>query len=148
MVDEGTHAQAGLLGGAQGPGLRHHRFNRKIKEIDMYEIWLLLNIIWEIALSVWPHVLVAALVWLALMGTVWRTASGHWRAGLLPALLVGGAAAAAAFILVPVSLHSTLSDMGYWLDWATLFGIAAAVGGVVAVFIWPLLVWRNRRTKA
>lgn len=114
----------------------------------MYEIWLMLNIVWEIALGVWPLLLVTALLWLALMGTAWRTGGAHWRAGLLPALVIGLAAAVAAFLLVPGSLRSTLSDMGYWLDWATLFGLATAVGGTLAAFAWPLLAWRRGRAQA
>lgn len=31
----------------------------------MYEIWLMLNIVWEIALGVWPLLLMAAVLWLA-----------------------------------------------------------------------------------
>ena len=113
----------------------------------MYEIWLMLNIVWETALGVWPLLLVAALAWLGLMRTAWRTAGAHWRAGLLPALLVGGGTAVAAFMLVPGSLRSTLSDMGYWLDWATLLGLAAAVGGAVAAFSWPLFAWQRGRAQ-
>jgi peptidoglycan biosynthesis protein MviN/MurJ (putative lipid II flippase) len=114
----------------------------------MYEIWLMLNIVWEIALGVWPLLLGAALLWLALISTAWRTAGSHWRAGLLPALLIGVAVAVAAFLLLPGSLHSTLSDMGYWLDWVTLLGLAAAVGGAGAAFAWPLLAWRHGQVKA
>lgn len=96
----------------------------------MYEIWLMLNILWEIALGVWPLLLLTAVLWLALMGAASRAAGAHWRAGLPPALIMGVIAAMAAFLLVPGALRSTLSDMGYWLDWATLSGLAAAVGGL------------------
>lgn len=109
----------------------------------MYEIWLMLNIVWEIALGLWPVLLVAAVLWVALLGATRRTASRHWRAGLPPSLGIGVATALAAALLVPGWLQSTLSDMGYWLDWATLFGLATAAGGVVVAFAWPLLAWRH-----
>jgi hypothetical protein len=114
----------------------------------MYEIWLMLNIVWEIALGAAPLLLVAGLVWLALMGTAWRIASAHWRAGFLPALLIGLTVAVAAFLLLPGSLRSTLSDMGYWLDWVTLLGLAAASGAAAAAFVWPLFCVATRARLA
>jgi hypothetical protein len=114
----------------------------------MYEIWLMLNIVWEIALGLVPLLLLAAALWLALMGTSWRTAGTHWRAGLLPALGVGVVTAIVAALLVPGWTRSTLADMGYWVDWATLLGLAAAAGGVAAAFSWPLLAWRHGRARA
>ncbi len=114
----------------------------------MYEIWLMLNIVWEIALEQWPLLLVVAVLWLALMGTTWRSAGTGWRAGLLPALGVGVVTAIVAALVLPGLTRSTLSDMGYWLDWAALLGLAVAVGGAVAAFAWPLLVWRRGRVQA
>lgn len=114
----------------------------------MYEIWLMLNILWEIALGVWPLLVGGALLWLALMGMAWRATGARWSAGFLPVLLTGVVVAVAAFMVLPGSLHSTLSDMGYWLDWAALLGLAAAVGGAVSAFAWPLLVWRRGRVQA
>ncbi|MDM7944595.1 MAG: hypothetical protein QUV35_18385 [Hydrogenophaga sp.] len=114
----------------------------------MYEIWLMLNIVWEIALELWPLLLGAAVLWLALMGASWRTASSQWRAGLLPALAIGVVTALVAVLLVPGWLRSTLSDMGYWLDWATLLGLAAALGGVAAAFAWPVFAWRHGHARA
>ncbi|MCK7494903.1 MAG: hypothetical protein MZW92_30155 [Comamonadaceae bacterium] len=55
LADEVPHAQAGLHGGAAGPGLSTRRRRRR-----MYEIWLVMNIVWEIALDVWPLLLAAA----------------------------------------------------------------------------------------
>jgi len=114
----------------------------------MYEIWLMLNIVWEIALEQWALLLVVAVLWLALMGASWRSAGTHWRAALLPALGVGAVTAIVAALLLPGLTRSTLSEMGYWVDWATLLGLAAAVGAVVAAFAWPLLAWRSGRARA
>ncbi|CAM8623460.1 hypothetical protein MCEMSEM18_02601 [Comamonadaceae bacterium] len=114
----------------------------------MYEIWLVLNIVWEIALGVWSLLVGGALLWLALMGMAWRATSARWSEGFMPALLSGVVVAVAALIVLPGALHSTLSDMGYWVDWAALLGLATAVGGAVAAFAWPLLVWRRSRVQA
>ena len=114
----------------------------------MYEIWLMLNIVWEIALGVWPLLLMAALLWLALLGSSWRSASAHWRAALLPALGFGLVMAVVSALMLPGWTQSTLTDMGYWVDWAVLLGLAAAAGGVVAGFTWPLLAWRHGRAQA
>jgi len=113
----------------------------------MYELWLMLNIVWEIALGLWPVLLLAALLWVALAATAWGRTGAHWRTGLVPALGIGMVTAIVAALLLPGSLRSSLSDMGYWLDWATLAGLAAAVGGVVAAFAWPLIAWRQGRTQ-
>jgi hypothetical protein len=36
-------------------------------------------------------------------------------------------------------LRSSLSDMGYWVDWAMLLVTAAGLGVAAAVLLWPLL---------
>jgi hypothetical protein len=113
----------------------------------MYEIWLALNIVWEIALGIWPLLLVAAVLWLALMGTAWRQDGRHWRAGLWPAVAIGLVLAILAVLLIPGWTRSTLSDMGYWLDWAVLLGLAAGVAAVAVAFAWPLLAWRHGRAR-
>jgi len=112
----------------------------------MYEIWLMLNIVWEIALGAWPLLLMAAVLWLALMGTNWRTAGAHWRGALLPSLGIGLVMAVGTALMLPSWTQSALANMGYWVDWAILLGLAAAVGGAVAAFAWPLLAWRRGRS--
>ena len=111
----------------------------------MYEIWLMLNIVWEIALTIWPLLLTGAVVWLGLWGTAWRQNGRHWRAGLWPALAIGAAVAVVAALLLPGSIGSSLSDMGYWVDWGMLLALAAGAGGVAVAFAWPLLALRRGR---
>ena len=48
----------------------------------MYEIWLMLNIVYELALEVWPWLLALALLWLLLMARAWRRGGAAWRASL------------------------------------------------------------------
>ena len=45
----------------------------------MYEIWLVMNIVWEIALGIWSWLALAATVWLALMALAWRRPWLLWR---------------------------------------------------------------------
>ena len=40
---------------------------------------------------------------------------------------------------------SSMAEMGYWIDWANLAGIAAAIGGVAFALIWPLATSVTRR---
>ena len=109
----------------------------------MYEIWLVLNILFEMALAVWPLLAGAALLWLALAIAAARRGAG-WRAALPLTIAVGVVAATVAFLLLPAWSRSSLSEMGYWVDWANLAAMAGGVGAAVAVFVWPLLAMRRR----
>lgn len=114
----------------------------------MYEIWLMLNIVWEIALGVWPLLLGAVILWLAIVGTAWRQDTGHWRAAIWPALLTGAAVAVVVALLMPGWTRSTLSNMGYGVDWAILLALSAGAATVAIAFAWPLLAWCQGRTRA
>jgi hypothetical protein len=108
----------------------------------MYEIWLALNIVWEIALSVWPWLVGALLVWIALMAVALRRPASRWQPGLPLALVAGAVAMVAAVLALPPLTQSSLSEMGYWVDWANLLAIAGGFGAVVAAFAWPLAAMR------
>lgn len=114
----------------------------------MYEIWLMLNIVWEIALGIWPLLLLTAVLWLALMGTAWRHSANQWKAGLIPALSVGAVVTVMAALLLPGWARSTLSDVAYWVDWGILLALAAGAGAVTTAFVWPVLALRHGRTKS
>jgi len=114
----------------------------------MYEVWLVLNILWEIALGIWPLLLGAIVVWVLLMAMALRRPCARWRAGLPLALAGGAIVAVAAFLLVPGSTRSSLAEMSYWVDWANLVAIAAGFGGVAALFAWPLLALRDPPRRA
>lgn len=101
----------------------------------MYEIWLVLNIVYEIALGIWPVLLLALLVWIALL------VAARGRLGLRalrPALLLGAIVAAVLVAAVPSLTQSSLSNMDYWVDWANLLAIALGLGALAALFVWPL----------
>jgi hypothetical protein len=111
----------------------------------MYEIWLVLNILWELALGVWPLIVAALLAWGVLIALAARRADADWAGAARLAVLAGVALAALAFVLVPGWTRSSLGEMKYWVDWANLLGIAAAVGAVGAAVIWPLGALMRRR---
>ena len=109
----------------------------------MYEIWLVLNIVWEIALGVWPLLLGAAVLWSTLMLTAWRRPGTRWAAGLPLAVGVGAAVTAVAVALVPAWTRSSLSEMGYWVDWANLLAVAVGFGAAALLLAWPLSAMRQ-----
>ncbi|MCC7151322.1 MAG: hypothetical protein IT501_04930 [Rubrivivax sp.] len=115
----------------------------------MYEIWLALNIVWEMALLVWPWLLALAVLGAALWLTALARGGARWRAGLSGALGVGVLAAAAAVATLPLWSRSSWSELAYWVDWANLAAIAAGAAGVAAALAWPLLAMgsgKNRRS--
>lgn len=109
----------------------------------MYEIWLVLNIVWEIALGIWPLLAAATLLWLVLMVTAWRRPGTRWRAALPVTLGLALAVGLVGLVGVPSTVGSSLKEMGYWVDWANLFAIAAGVAAAAAAFAWPLLAMRR-----
>ncbi len=107
----------------------------------MYEIWLALNIVWEIARGLWPWIAAAALLWVVAMALAVRRPHGRWRATLPGALAAGLAVGLLAFLGIPSALQSSLSELGYWVDWANLLAMAAAAAAVGVAFAWPVLRW-------
>jgi hypothetical protein len=110
----------------------------------MYEIWLVLNIVWELALEAWPIVGTIGALWLVLMANAVRRRDVRWRPGLPLALAAGGVAAAVAFFALPGLTRSALGELRYWVDWLNLAGIALGVGAVAMAFAWPLTALRTR----
>lgn len=101
----------------------------------MYEIWLAMNIVYEIALGIWPLLALLLAVWVALL------VAARGRMGARPAgraLVLGLVVAVALFFSVPALTQSSLANMGYWVDWANLLAIALGLGALAAVFSVPL----------
>lgn len=111
----------------------------------MYEIWLAINVVYELALAHLPVVLFFLALWIALTGFVVLRGRANWRGAFPAALLAWVLASAAAFFGVPAATQSALSDMRYWVDWANLVAIAAGLGGIVALFVWPFIAGMARR---
>ena len=110
----------------------------------MYEIWLMLNIVYELALGLWPWLLALTALWLLLM---LRARGGRWRASLPGAIGLGLAVAVLIFFITPAWNKSGLGEMRYWVDWANLLGIAAAWGAAGVAFAWPLLAGLRRASR-
>ena len=112
----------------------------------MYEILLGMNILYEIALSMWPLLALLLAVWLVML---WAGRARLGRAAGRQAVLLGVLAAVVLFFTVPTLTHSSLSNMGYWVDWVVLASVALGLGALVAVLCWPLLaLLRSPQHKA
>ena len=107
----------------------------------MYEIWLSMNIAYETALGLLPALAPLVLMW-AVMMVINRKKLN--RVKLITLAAVAVLVALAAVLALPSLSQSTLSDMGYWVDWAALLGMAAGVGVAAAVLLWPVLAMRQR----
>lgn len=113
----------------------------------MYEIWLALNIVWEIALdNVAVAIGIVALL-LVLFAVAIVRSGAAWRRGLHAALAVGAVVAVISLWAVPSATLSSLDDMKYWIDWATLAGVALAIGAIAAALAWPLAAMLRRPSQ-
>ena len=108
----------------------------------MYEIWLAMNIVYEIALDLWPALLPLLLVWLALL-----LINRQRLAKVAPSTLLAVAALVGvlAVLALPSLTKSSLADMGDWVDWAFLLAMAAGFGVAAAALLWPVLAMRPSR---
>ena len=107
----------------------------------MYEIWLAMNIAYEMALDLLPALGPLVLMW-AVMMVINRKKLKRVKPATLAAVAV--LVALVAVVALPSLSKSTLADMGYWVDWAALLGMAAGLGVAAAVLLWPVLAMRQR----
>jgi hypothetical protein len=107
----------------------------------MYEIWLAMNIAYETALGLVPALAPLVLMW-AVMMVINRKKLKRVKTVTLAAVAV--LLSLAAVLALPSLSKSTLADMGYWVDWTALLGMAAGVGVAAAVLLWPVLAMRQR----
>ncbi|MDT3678840.1 MAG: hypothetical protein ROZ64_08390 [Burkholderiaceae bacterium] len=103
----------------------------------MYEIWLAVNIAWEIvvAQAVWAIPLAIVFAGLVVHAFARR---GNWRAGWRWAWKSAVFAGVAAALVLPGLSGASWSDLAYVVDWMLLVVIAAAIAAVVGAFVWPL----------
>lgn len=113
----------------------------------MYEIWLALNIVWEIALDHAAIAIGIAALLVVLFAAAFVRQGSAWRRGIGLAAVVGILVAAIAVWAVPRATLSSLDDMKYWIDWATLAAVALAFGAIAAVLAWPLAAMLRRPSQ-
>ena len=113
----------------------------------MYEIWLMLVIVYELALSIWPWLLALAVLWLLLLALA-RGGQTAWRPCLPKAAMLGALLGVIIFFVTPIWNKSGLGEMKYWVDWANLAGIAVAWAVAGTLFAWPLLTWIRKSRRA
>ncbi len=110
----------------------------------MYEIWLTLNILYELGLQYLPVVIGTALLWLALMAVAAARGRAGWGAALKPAIAIAVVVTAITFFITPGMTQSSFANMGYWVDWGNLLLYAAAFGAVGGALAWPLAAMMRR----
>ena len=110
----------------------------------MYEIWLTLNILYELGLQYLPVVIGTALLWLALMAVAAARGRAGWGAALKPAIAIAVVVTAITFFVTPGMTQSSFANMGYWVDWGNLLLYAAAFGAVGGALAWPIAAMMRR----
>jgi hypothetical protein len=111
----------------------------------MYEIWLMLNIVFETALTIQVELAIAALVLLIL----WLIARNQLASDQLkPTVGLGLAFSCLLFLIIPSLTKSSLSEMGYWVDWVNLVSLALGFGVVGMFYIFPVMCIARKQYKA
>ncbi len=110
----------------------------------MYELWLAMNIVWEMAVAQAAWTLPLALAFAVLVVTAF-VRGGDWRRGWRWAWPSGLVATVAAIAFLPALSGAAWSDLAYVVDWAMLVATAVAVGAVVTAIVWPLAAALCRR---
>ena len=101
----------------------------------MYELWLMLNIGWELLLAYRIPVAIVAAALVAL----WLAARGRpGRAGGRSTVVAAGIAFVAALVVVPMLAKSSIAEARYAPDWLAVVGLAVGVAVLVAAFAAPL----------
>lgn len=114
----------------------------------MYEIWLMLNIVWETLVAAWPLAIGLLLAIGALTVAALSRHGADWR-GALPWALVGAAGVGLlTFLLLPGLTRSSLGELNYWVDWLALAGIAGGVAVAAAGLLLPLTALLRPRSIA
>ena len=113
----------------------------------MYEIWLMLNIVWEIALDLMTPIVILGVVWAAMLLVAGLRPGSNWRGARGSAILLGLAVAVLAMVALPSWTRSSTAELAYVVDWLALIGMSAGLGVAAAIFSWPLLALLRRRSR-
>ena len=110
----------------------------------MYEIWLIINTIYELALANLSWVLSTLVIWLMLMLVTQFSKKLPWSTGVKAAVVVGLIAWVIFFALVPSLTKSSFEYVNSVIDWLAVGGVAAAFAGLLAMFVGPLYLLVKR----
>lgn len=110
----------------------------------MHEIWLTLNIPFELSLKYRPAVIGSLTLWLVLITMAAARGRAGWRKALGPAIAIGIVVTAITFFVTPGLTQSSFANMGRWVASGNLFLYAAAFGAVGAALAWPIVAMRRR----
>jgi len=112
----------------------------------VYEIWLMLNIVWETLLAAWPWALVFLVCFALLVGAALRRRGSDWRKAWRFALIGAVGVGLLSFLALPSLTQSSLGELRYWVDWLALGGLAAGFAAVAALLLLPLAALLNRQS--
>jgi hypothetical protein len=113
----------------------------------MYEIWLGLNILYGLMWDYMPFV-VSTVVLFAVLLTYAIQHHANWRGGFKGGVLGVVLITFVTFLFFPYLTKSSLSELGYWIDYVFLLQIAGGYGLVFGLgFIWPLSALVARKTQ-
>ena len=104
----------------------------------MYEIWLALNILFELACSLRPLPILLLLAVAGLFAVALIRRGAAWRRGLGFPAGVWVAAAMLFLAALPALTKASISDVAYVVDWLNLVAIAAGLAALLALPVWPL----------
>ncbi|MFA7394188.1 MAG: hypothetical protein WCZ88_17835 [Pigmentiphaga sp.] len=110
----------------------------------MYEIWLGLNIAWELTL-LHPWVVGGYLVLLVALHVLALGRSfTAWRQSLAGAIVFALLLALLSAFALPLATDSSLANVTYLLDWLAVIGLALGAGLAGGLLFWPLLALIRR----
>lgn len=112
----------------------------------MYEIWLAMNILYEVAWNYIPFVLSVAILFAVLLIYALQHQAA-WRQGFKGGVIGVIVIAIVTFLVFPYLTQSSLNNLGYWIDYLFLLQIAGAYGLVFGLgFVWPLTALAARKS--
>lgn len=112
----------------------------------MYEIWLGLNIFFEMLKPALGVLIVLAALWLALFVFALRSQGAQWRRVMPAVSVIGLLVALVVLIFGPTLTSSSLSQLSYWVDWAFLVASSVGAGALLAFLSWPALALLAQKT--
>lgn len=111
----------------------------------LYNLWLGLNIAYEILLPLLWLLAVLVVAWSAtLVLALVRAPKAQWRQALPTSGLIGLAGMVLTFVLFPTLVGSSFADINQFADWLFAIGVAVGVGVAFLVVTWPGLTWLQK----